>query len=106
MDIRPFTMYLQEQELQTTTIYNHIRHVRYHFTFFSKDFTEDQAIELIDQANTNSAKKSLANTVFKWLQYKKKHNDQIVSKIRMLNAEYEKQNQVKRKTSAFTNVLV
>lgn len=97
MDLRPFTMYLQEEGLHTTTIYNHIRHVRYHFTFFSSDFTQNQAIDLIDQANTTSAKKSLANTVSKWLQYKRENNDEIVSKIRMLSAEYERQSQVKRK---------
>ena len=97
MDLRPFTMYLQEQGLHATTIYNHIRHVRYHFTFFGTDFTQDQAIDLIDQANTTSAKKSLANTISKWRQYKKEDNDQIVDKIRMLSAEYERQSQVKRK---------
>jgi hypothetical protein len=97
MDLRPFTMYLQDEGLHATTIYNHNRLVRYHLTFFSSDFTQDQAIKLIDQANTTSAKKSLANTVSKWLQYKKKDNDEIVSKIRMLNAEYERQSQVKRK---------
>jgi len=97
MDLRPFTTYLQEEGLHPTTIYNHIRHVRYHFTFFSKDFTEDQAIELIDQANTVSAKKSLANTVSKWLQYKREKNDQVVSKIRMLNVEYQRQSELKRK---------
>ena len=97
MDLRPFTMYLQEQGLATTTVYNHIRHIRYHLTFFSADFTQDQAIDLIDQANTLSAKKSLANTVSKWLQYQKRERDIILSHIRFLNAEYEKQSQVKRK---------
>jgi hypothetical protein len=97
MDLRPFTMYLQDEGLHGTTIYNHIRHVRYHLTFFSTDFTQQQAIDLIDQANTTSAKKSLANTVSKWLQYQKRDNDEIVSHIRFLSAEYEKQSQVKRK---------
>jgi hypothetical protein len=90
-------MYLQDEGLHATTIYNHIRHVRYHLTFFSTDFTQDQAIDLIDLANTTSAKKSLANTVSKWLQYQKRDNNEIVSKIRFLSAEYEKQSQVKRK---------
>jgi len=90
-------MDLQEQGLHATTIYNHIRHVRYHFTFFSSDFTQDQAIELIDQANTTSAKKSLANTMSKWLQYKREKNDQVVDKIRMLNVEYQRQSEIKRK---------
>ena len=105
MDLRPFTTYLQEEGLHAKTIYNHIRHVRYHFTFFSKDFTQHEAIDLIDQANTTSAKKSLANTVSKWLQYKREKNDEIVSKIRFLSAEYEKQSQVKRKAMGLDTSL-
>jgi len=105
MDLRPFTMYLQEEGLHATTIYNHIRHIRYHFTFFSTDFTQDQAIDLIDLANTTSAKKSLANTVSKWLQYKREKNDEIVSKIRFLSAEYQRQSELKRKAMGLDTSL-
>jgi hypothetical protein len=97
MDLRPFTMYLQDGGLHATTIYNYNRLVRYHLTFFSSDFTQQQAIKLIDQANTTSAKLSLAKTVSKWLQYKKKDNDQIVDKIRILNELYQRQSELKRK---------
>ena len=97
MDIRPFKTYLQEQGLHESTIHNHIRLIRYHLTFFSSDFTQEQAIDLIDQANTISAKRSLSNTMSKWLQFQKRDNDRIVSLIRVLNVEYEKQSEVKRK---------
>lgn len=96
-----FEGYLRDQNLALVTISKHLKNMEELGTK-----TQEQYIEYIEtESNSISIQLSLAGTASKYLQYKKKDNAEMVSLIRDINNQIQKNSQEKQKQMATDDSL-
>lgn len=88
-----FEDYLKEQKLAESTIKIHLKNLD---ILDTKDSQEDYFAKITEQ-NTTSKQQSLAGTASKYLQYRNKPNDKIVSYIKELHEQLQEESQNRQK---------
>lgn len=88
-----FEDYLKEQKLAESTIKIHLKNLD---ILGTKDSQEDYVTKIVEP-NTASKQQSLAGTASKYLQYRNKPNDKIVSYIKELHQLLQEESQKRQK---------
>lgn len=88
-----FEDYLKEQKLAESTIKIHLKNLD---ILGTKDLQEDYFVKISEQ-NTASKQQSLAGTASKYLQYRNKPNDKIVSYIKELHEQLQEESKNRQK---------